>query len=812
MIYLFVKYLKLQRNTRNQDLKGESMRNILIAFIILLLITSGYTYAGSDPAYFHSYNEGIGLLAMSRVPETGDEGNGPLDTGPTFVQPSQDQPPAKSLRDVEPPAVQPHPEDPEKPAYDNEQQAVSEVPGSPAPSVEEQRGKEATVPSGSAFTLQQTRAFLAQPAPQAQSENYIILNFDNAALKDVINTISSITGTNFIVAPGLDARITIHSTDKIPTTEALNVFESILELNNMTIVKSGRFFKIVPASTAKQRPIEIQKGKDAESVIPIDRIITQIVQVDFVPAAEISKVIQPMLSQFGGIIPDPRTNLLIINEIASNLKRLLVILEEIDVNAFENTRMMFFQPKYSDVGDLSEELMAILNGLNISQQGVAMIPIERINSMVVFTASPSLLETIEGWLKKLDEEISTGGQNVFVYAVQNVKAESIANVLKMIYERDAGIPVKIKTTAPKAPAPQKKGEKPSPAPFIPSVSTSPTAKIKVEIAVYEPTNSLVILASPGIYRDIKETIKKLDLYPQEVLIEAIIAEVTLTDADDFGVQWSILHTIDIEGQDIEALTQSRSGDAPPFSLPLTLGGADASASLLASGISLLAFKENSFTALVHALASRGKVNILSSPRLLVRDQEEASIEVGSDIPTATSTTSTTTTDTLTQNIEYRTIGIKLNIKPTINDERTVVLDLEQEVSSKGADQQVGQSGNLFPSFNTTKTKTSIIVPDKQGVVIGGIMEEEISKNYQGVPVFSSIPILGHIFRYTKDSTVKKELVIIITPHVVSNKTEAEFLTTDFLEKLQNVKGFLKKNNDQGTPLNNKPETLESNGQ
>jgi general secretion pathway protein D len=188
-----------------------------------------------------------------------------------------------------------------------------------------------------------------------------------------------------------------------------------------------------------------------------------------------------------------------------------------------------------------------------------------------------------------------------------------------------------------------------------------------------------------------------------------------------------------------------------------------------------------------ALTSRSKINILQSPSILVRDQQEASIEVGSDVPTATSTTATTTTDTLTQNIEYRTVGIKLKIKPTISEEKTVVLDIEQEVSSVGDSVQVGGAGNLFPSFTTTKTKTSIVVPNQQGIVIGGIMEETKSKGYQGIPLLSSIPILGNLFRYSVDTVTKKELVIFITPHVIVNETEADKLTKNYLKNLRELK-------------------------
>ncbi|MCK5287163.1 MAG: hypothetical protein KAJ59_05070, partial [Thermodesulfovibrionia bacterium] len=280
------------------------------------------------------------------------------------------------------------------------------------------------LPPGTPFTPEQIQKYLSKQ----KKDSFIVLNFDNADLRDVINTISSITKENFILSPGLDARITIHSAVKIPTSEALSVFESILEVNNMALVRSGHFYKIVPGSVVKQKPTEIYKGKDASKVVSIDRPITQIVPVDFIPVGEITPLLQPMLSQFGSLIPNPRNNLLIINDMASSIKRILTVLEEIDIDAFQNTRMLFYQPQYSDVKTISDELAAIVNALDLSRDGsISIVPLERINSLVIFCSSPNLLNKVKTWLKKLDEEVATG-QNIFVYAVQNVEAKSIAEI------------------------------------------------------------------------------------------------------------------------------------------------------------------------------------------------------------------------------------------------------------------------------------------------------------------------------------------------------------------------------------------------
>lgn len=672
--------------------------------------------------------------------------------------------------------------------------AASPVTGSGSPQMP------SALPPG--VTPQQVKDFIARQQQQRE-ENYVVLNFDNAELSDVINTISSITGENFIVTSGLNANITIHSSKKIPVSEVLNVFESILEVNGISLVKSGDFYKILLSTATKQKPLQIQKGKDANAVSPIDRPITQIIPVDNVTANEVRAVLMPMLSPYGSMVPNIRNNLLIVNDNASSIRRLLLILNEIDVEIFDDKRMEFYQPKYSDVKSLSDELTNILNALNISAEGVVLVPIERINSLIIFAASVSLLNTVDGWIKKLDEDVTTG-QNVFVYPVQNVEAESIASVLNTLFvDTDTKSPVRQASTSTqqKIKANQNKKSK-IPAPVRRQTTSGVSSTSSIEITVFEPTNSLVILAPPGIYRDMVGMIKKLDVYPREVLIEVLIVEVSLNHSEQFGIQWSVLDTFSESGKEYSYLTQSRADSVPSFTLPLSI----TEPSLTAGGFSYLLYNADNLIAMIHALSGKGRVDILSSPRLLVRDQEEASIEVGEDIPTATSSSqAASTTSTLTQTIEYKTIGIKLKIKPSINDEKTVILDIEQEVSDQLPNVTVGQEGFSFPAFSTRKTKTSIIVPDKQGIVIGGIMKEKKDKNYQGIPVLSSLPVLGNLFRYTVEQKSKTELIVLLTPHVITTRTEADMLTLDFLDKFKEIKEVVQEHSYSGSVSSGTPE-------
>lgn len=637
------------------------------------------------------------------------------------------------------------------------------------------------------MTPDQVRAFFTKPDEKTDEEEFMILNFDDADIKDILATVSSITKENFILGTNVSGKITIHSSEKIPVSEVLSVFETILQVNNMSLVRSGHFFKVVQSAEARQNPLEIFQDKDAKTVPYGDRPITQLIYLEHISVKDMSALLKDMLSKIGTITLHTRLNMLIINDLASNIKNVLKIIDEVDVDSFKDTRMSFFRLKNSDVATLSKELLDIINALNIGREGLAIIPIERLNSLVVFSSGPGLLNTIEEWIHKLDDEVTTG-QNIFVYNVQNVDAKKIAAVLKTIYEKSASIP----TVGESAPVKEiKKDATPTTKSGTAQSSSQSTVESsgRVEIDTFESTNSLVILASPGVYKEISDTIKKLDMYPKQVLIEVVIAEVNLDDSNQFGVQWSLLQNVNIDGRAYNGLAQNTAPStfAPELKTALpSLGGAGS------SGLSLILFDPDRITAMIHALASTTKLNVLSSPRLLVMDKEEASIEVGSDIPTATSTTVGTSTSGTTQNIEYKTVGIKLKIKPSINDEKTVVLHIEQEVSDKLANVVVGQGDFSYPAFSTRLTKTSVVVPDNNGIAIGGIIKETNETGYQGIPLLSAIPYLGSLFRYTVLTKNRTELVIFLTPHVVTNRTEADMVTSDFVGELKNLKRSVNK--------------------
>lgn len=552
-------------------------------------------------------------------------------------------------------------------------------------------------------------------SPQPTPEKFVLLNFDDADLRDIITLVSDVTGLNFIIAPGVTAKITIYSTKKIPASELFSIVESILEVNGLAVVKSENFYIIVP------------KGREPSLI--------------------------------------------------------------------NSTRIRIFNPKNVDVRTLSRELMNIINTITFGREGISLIPLERLNELIIFSPNEKFLKTIEEWAKKLDEEIVPRGLTTFVYPVRNVKVKEIAEVLKAIYETKEGVKPATKPATTTTTIAPKSTQTPQTTQKVEVFETRGTGEIK--IVVYEPTNSIVILASFADYKQIVETIKMLDVYPRQVLIEVLIAEVTLTDETRFGIQWSLLSqgkaNVFGETHTFEGLSQFRHGTSlysvEESPLPPSISGGLTPAT---GGYSYLLYEAGRLTAMLHALATEGKVNVLSSPHLLVKDNQEASIDIGSEVPISTGVTQQVTgaQTPLSQSIQYKTVGVKLKMKPVINDEGTVVLDITQEVSEQSTDVNVG--GLSYPSFSKREAKTAIVVSHSQSIVIGGIMREISKRDYEGIPLLSKIPLIGNLFRYTVNKNEKTELIILLTPHVIENKIDVDVITQKFKEKVKDLKKPLRK--------------------
>ncbi len=622
--------------------------------------------------------------------------------------------------------------------------------------------------------------------PEPQRGSGVVFNFDNADLYEVIRVMAEILKITYIIDPRVKGVVNIHTVGQIPLEDVFSIFQSILQLNGATAVKIGNIYEIVPFGEAKKLPIPITRepGKPPSE----ERYTTQIIILNYIPVAEVSKMIKPFLSDGADIIEHPPHNILILNDLASNVKKSLDIIALFDTDIFAGMRVRIYPILNSDVSEIAKEMERIFSSLEVSTKsgrgaGITFTPITRINSLLVISSIPNIFERVEGWLKELDKTPAEGTKlSVFVYYVQNAKAKDLADVLSQIFvapkEKKAEFKEKVV-----APEPTPRGVKPpTPAPAAPpkeEVAALPEGEIN--IVVDETNNALVIRAFQRDYKAILETIKKLDIYPKQVLIEVMLAEVSLDDSTQFGIEWSRFLTSN--PPDAQEIVMGARPPTDPFSEPLSAIGIRYSIVELGGRVS----------AAIQAAASRGRLKVISSPNILASNNKEAKIQIGRSQPILTSTyttTATAATNVVEGTIEYKDVGIILTVTPRISDGGLVTLEISIE-DSKVDSTSLGTLSNI-PVFTKKTAQTVLSVLERQMIVIGGLIEESNDVQKSGVPILSRIPILGALFGTHGYTIGKTELILLMTPHVITDHIQSDAVTQEFREKVRGLRKELEK--------------------
>lgn len=605
-------------------------------------------------------------------------------------------------------------------------QAVKQEEQPPVPPVEEE-----VQPADSG---QKTEIKQEQPAPAVEKkteEQYVMLNFENADIGTVINTISEMLKMNYILAPGVTGKITIQSRNKVPLSELFSTFQTILEFNGFTAIKDGSFYRIVPIDTAKQQPMQIDSGKNPET--PKDAsFVTQQIPLEYVKANDVANIVRNLMPRGTDIIVYEPSNMLIVTSSPSGIVKTMKLLEAIDIPSTERDAV-----------------------------------------------------------------------RTFVYYVENGEAKNLAGILKSLYGKQKSDSQPVKSiTQPTQPT-QPTLRRPAPAP-APQPAAAPQAGAAVLEGVagtiegdvvfdsYDDINALIIKSTPRAYLTLLETIKKLDTQPKQVLIEVLIAEISLDDKTSLGLEWVIKTSLHAEGRDFDVLAGN--AQKPTTYFETTTSGDTTTTDLtkfvpvVASGLFANVLDPNRFNVLINAAATDDRVNVLASPHILALDNKEAKIEIADEVPVASTISQPqTSTEFTTSQVQFKSAGTILTVTPQVNEKRQVTLKINQEVSELGGTVKIG--GQDYQGFRTRKATTTAIVQDGHTLVIGGIITERVQKTANGIPLLSKIPVLGYLFGSTTDSTIRKELVLMVTPHVISNHEEADALTEEYTNK---VKGLKKK--------------------
>lgn len=603
--------------------------------------------------------------------------------------------------------------------------------------------------------------------PAGAADPRFNIDFNDVEIRKVIETVSEITGKNFIIDDRVQGRVTVIGPRSLSAAEVYQVFLSLLQVKGYAVVPAGRVNKIIPVANVSGAGYDIQVGSTEERW-DIDNYVTQIIPLEYTDAEDLKNLLQPLMPKTDSITSYGPTNLLIITTTESLLKRLSQIISVVDVaGAREEIRII--PVEFAPVEELAAKVNQIMEGqpamMSPTQRAARarqpaqpaappaqtkIIPDERTNSIIAI-GDVQTLDRVEDLIRKLDVAVPKGAGKVRVYYLQNADANELAKVL-------TGIPIQESLPQGEAPAPQQ----PSPA------VRARQPKAEVSIIADVATNALVITATAEEYEALKSVIEQLDIPRDQVLVEVLLAEVSLTRTMDFGIDWRLAE--DVDGEYVVFGGHSGFGDLDQLSISFPT---------LPTGLSVGAIGETitfniggevvefpNLGALIRALQTDSDINILSTPNVLTTDNKEAEIVVGQNVPFTTSQKFDANNQPVIT-FDYRDVGITLRITPQINKNRFVKLDiftqLEALVSST-----LGITQELAPTTLKRKAETSVVVRDGNTIVIGGLIRDDLVKTVSRVPILSSIPILGNLFRSESNRSEKTNLLIFLTPHIIAN--------------------------------------------
>jgi len=610
-----------------------------------------------------------------------------------------------------------------------------------------------------------------QMPPKPPPEDALItMDFQEADLNVVIKFMGELTGKNFLVSDGVRGKVTIISPKKITVREAYRVFESVLEMNGYTAVPGDDAIKIIPSAVARQMGLEIREGKEAKDVTPEDRMITQVIPLEHASAEEVRNLLASSVSKEGMIISYKPTNHLIITDRASNIHRLLRIIEQIDVQIVEEKISVFPLENAAarTLADKLTQLMAVdprqtaAAGRPPAVPGVArlvrIIPDERTNTLVVL-ANMQDTEEVRKLVLQLDKTAPRGKSQLHVRYLEHARAEDLAKVLSTIAAAKS-----------KAVARTQPGQ-----PGAPQVE-------EASITADKATNSLVITASPQEFNELEEVINQLDTLRSQVLVEALITEVSLEKALQIGVDWRIMDqpvegsVRGFGGSDFGLISGVQQG-----TLPSSAGNTGLLLGLAKGFITIGGVQVPNIGVLVRAFQQDTDSNVLSTPHILTLDNEKAKIIVADNVPLIKSdvaaplvSTQTATSVAISRTFEYKDIGIQLEITPHISKGNIVRLEISTEVSN------ILSIDPANPGFVTTRKRqatTTVAVESGQIIVIGGLIRDESSEVTKKVPCVGNVPILGWLFKNLSGTKTKTNLLIFISPQIVRTAEDLERATS-----------------------------------
>jgi len=604
------------------------------------------------------------------------------------------------------------------------------------------------------------------------ADNFVELNYEQADLRVVLEELADALDISLIIDPTIADRVSLRTSANRPLTQAdiWPLLRLLTRQAGVSIERNGAVY------TARKQvgnvPEQISTPADADSLT--GSMIMQITPLTFVSVESALEILTPLVEPDGRVVRIANNNTLAISASASQLQRINELLEVVDADPFQNQGLHLYQLSYANAAEVATELAEILTLIEGASPAYQVKGLERINAILVTAPANRGFDEISRWVRILDADRQEQAEQLFHYRVKNLTAVDLATTLTNVFalnqeqQDDTPQPPREDAQTINIVTPDG-GTVTRTLPVIGAVAASSdavvSADLRVTIVADEATNSLLIRANPRDYRQLLATINQLDAVPLQVMINAVIAQITLTDETRFGVDWSRV----ADNVSVDALsTQTSTGFLPNGGLDgllFTKSFLDGAARVEAT---------------LEAIASDNDVRLLARPSLTVVNNMEGEIQIGAEVPVQSGTQTTGIGDNIISSIQYRPTGIELYITPRINADGVVNMTIRQVLSSIQED--TGVAGN--PVFQNQEISTTVVVRDGENVVLGGLIQSSNSDLNSGLPGVSRVPVLGGLFGYQQDVSERKELFIVLRPEVVNLNEGGAAAYTEILRRFE----------------------------
>lgn len=601
-------------------------------------------------------------------------------------------------------------------------------------------------------------AVMAFAPPVTAQDPTITPNYRDADVRQIVEAVGEVTGKNFIIDPRINAKVTMLSSTPMTPGAFYEAFLSILAVHNYVAIETGDIVKIMPDASSRQFP-----GPLTTDGAAADDLVTQVVAVQNIGAAQLVPILRPLIPQYGHLAAHPGSNMLIISDRASNVDRMLRIIRRIDQSTDDEIEVVTLQHASS------AEVVRVLTALTQAPRAdgipvtTSLIADARTNSVLIGGDKTERLR-LRALIAHLDTPLEDGGDTQVRY-LRYADAEELSTKLQTHFAQQ-----------------------------ISAEGAAPSANSSNQISVWADAqnNAIVVNAPPKMMRSLMGIVDKLDIRRAQVLVEAIIVEVIADKTSELGVTWAV----DGSGTNNPiGLTNFPSGGPGIAQLAGAVGGGDGdipadAGSLIGEGITLgigrLTDSGTSFAAILRALNGNANTNIISTPTIVTTDNEEASLNVGQEVPFVTGSFSNTggTAGAVNpfQTIQREQVGVKLVITPQINQGDSLLLKISQEISSIAS----SAAGAVDLITNERIIETTVIVEDGEILVLGGLLEDTLRESQQSVPILGSIPFVGALFRSRKTDKVKTNLMVFIRPKILRDSMQTSFETNAKYNAVRNI--------------------------